>query len=219
MSNKPLCVVQVDTMDTQAVRAVLTPLLGEGKRIPQLYPPVNRVNIIWSAMKNNYLTVINGGLMSVDVCKKTNLSLSVIENNLIKALDPKHYSSPANAAVMNQLNLLFWASLFIIAIYWRFLPKEAAPHIILLEVLLALYFLKECIKSINNAPKSHADALVIAMKAHTPLLKKDYDAIMRSIDNNQTLNLMQIRKWHKDEWERLSKIVEEYHPHLIDYDD
>ncbi len=46
MSNKPLCVVQVDTMDTQAVRAVLTPLLGEGKRIPQLYPSFNRVNVI-----------------------------------------------------------------------------------------------------------------------------------------------------------------------------
>jgi len=43
---KPLCVVQVDVMDTQAVRAVLTPLLGEGKRIPQLYPPANRVNVI-----------------------------------------------------------------------------------------------------------------------------------------------------------------------------
>jgi len=38
MSNKPLCVVQVDTMDTQAVRAVLTPLLGEGKRIPSSTP-------------------------------------------------------------------------------------------------------------------------------------------------------------------------------------
>ncbi|EKP0311727.1 hypothetical protein JE959_001753 [Aeromonas veronii] len=170
-------------------------------------------------MKNNDLTVIDGGLMSVDSCKKAQRSLNAIESSLIKALDPDAYYTPRKAVIMSKLGSLFLLSIIIISIYLGLLPKESAPYVILLEVVVAMYVLKEGVKDINNAPKSHADALVIAMKSYTPLSKEGHDAIMSSINNNQTLNLMQIRSWLKDEWAQLSEIIEEYHPELIIVDD
>ncbi|HHP5494136.1 hypothetical protein ACTG16_23470 [Aeromonas sp. 23P] len=169
-------------------------------------------------MKNNDLTVINDGLMSVKSCQEALRSLSAIEISLTKALDPDAYYSPAGAVIYHQLRWLFASSLLIVVIYWGQLPKESAPYVILLEVVVALYFLKEGIKGINNAPKSHADALAIVMRSHTPLSKEGHDAIMSNINNNQTLNLMQIRNWLKDERAQLSEIIEEHHPELISVD-
>lgn len=166
-------------------------------------------------MKQRDIIVVNGGLMSENSCKKAMCSLNVIERTLSSLINPGSDLSPKERAWSFWVYMLLGLIILPYLLLWFFAAQEYRAIGAVIAAGIAMCFFPSAKRDIKNTPETHEEVLINELKIYSPCSRNGYDEIINSINNDQTINLMQVRNWLKHERKAFEKLLEKQHQHLL----